>query len=268
MGTWFGTDALTQLAIRDGDKARLFFLLPRKGYRGEALGCGFSGSDELWAPVGAPLAGRYDGYGRIDRLERGFALDFMADWASRGFASGSLALSKDASPEKGERDDKSIENVVKWTERGWIEVRTLTGGGPLCGMLVLESVYRALRHVAQAPRCSSHAFAWLVRASGPGRRTRRTRPRVRRRCCEAAIGVPPAGQRPSPRSSASRDAPARRPASSRPTPSARVPRPSASRRPASRALREDGDTRDRRRPERRLASVQMSKKPRDGAHVR
>lgn len=144
MGSWFGTDALTQLAIRDGDKARLFFLTPRKGYRGDVIGGGFSYPDDTYAPVGVPVLGRYNDYGVIARIEDGIESEFMTDWLVNGLAKKEIVLTKESEAKKDDLAKPTLEAFITWVERGWVRLQPWNRGDePLTFMLVLESVYAA-----------------------------------------------------------------------------------------------------------------------------
>lgn len=148
MGCWYGTDALTQLAIKGGNPVRLILLTPKKGADNKDFVCY---SNDLYDPYGLPIRGRYDDYGSIKNIKMDVHARFLEHYFQSLYAEGKIELSKDFRDDIGggvSTKDKpktvDLAKVLGWIERGYVKI----GGKRILYMMVLDKVYERTMEIA------------------------------------------------------------------------------------------------------------------------
>lgn len=85
MGCWNETCGVTQLPINAGDPVRLFVLVNKEHWKGKMPGGGWSYSNDLWGPLGAPVQGTYDDYGGIEDIVHNQDTELLLSRIKEGF---------------------------------------------------------------------------------------------------------------------------------------------------------------------------------------
>lgn len=135
MGCWNETCAVTGLAIRNGDRARVFVLERQRYYKGVEYGGGFSNPDDLWRPRYFPILGTYGDYGVLEALHEDLNTRVLVHDLDR-------RMVKDARhADETQGEHTPLEKYLRLIERGIARIRQ---PGDLGCMLVLEDVYQAM----------------------------------------------------------------------------------------------------------------------------
>lgn len=147
MGSWNGTDAITQLAIKRGNPVRLMLLSRRKpseiDFGGSVCYC-----NDLYEQFGLPIRGRYDDYGCIDQIKMDVSAQFL-EWHFQSlYKAGKIEVGKDGFEDddynKVKPENPTLRQFLKAIERGHLKIE----GKKLQYMLVLDRVYDGMMEFA------------------------------------------------------------------------------------------------------------------------
>lgn len=143
MGCWCETCGVTQLPINAGDKVRLFVLISRRCWReeeeGEGVGGGTCYSNDLWAPLGPPIQGKYDDYGGIESIKENADTKLLLERIKDGWIP-----FEEKYEEVSDIKDMTLSEVLHHIERDRAKTTLLGTKNTLGFMMVLEDVYQAM----------------------------------------------------------------------------------------------------------------------------
>lgn len=142
MGCWNGTCGISRLPIMAGDKTRFFFLIHdlRRSVKDASDDVTLYYPTDNWRPIGPPLLGEYDEYGRIEAYKENLLTRYY-EWY---FTQHKLEFTEHTRLSLDDVDLKSplkIGTLIEAAERGGMSYSDF-GKYRVKEMLVLEHVYR------------------------------------------------------------------------------------------------------------------------------
>lgn len=156
MGSWHGTDGITQLAVKRGNPVRMMLISKKKESELD-FGGGVCYTNDLYEQFGLPIRGRYDDYGCIDSIKMDVSASFLESYFQTLHKSGKIKIGEDGfESEDYERvtpEKPSLRQFLKTIERGEFKIE----GKKLQFVLVLDKVYDRL--MASANLMNRHNFS-------------------------------------------------------------------------------------------------------------
>ena len=128
MGSWNGTDAITQLPIYYGEEVRAVLLKrPARNPISDNDLVGFCYSHDLMIPYLLPICGTYNDYGAIKDIKENWAVRYLQDYI----------------------DDQNSERIFKEIERGKMVIEN----NNIAFMLIREDIYQQVLKIMGMQSC-------------------------------------------------------------------------------------------------------------------
>lgn len=133
MGSWHGTDLLTQLPIRHGMPARLVFIA-KQPYESRGDLAGFCYPTSIYSPVSLPILGEYDDYGKIEKIKDSPSHEHVLKMFNV------LAVETD----KFDKQKITLDYLMESAQDGRIAIQNDGKNAQVGYVLILEDIYQMI----------------------------------------------------------------------------------------------------------------------------
>lgn len=141
MGSWNGTDMITQLPILEGESVVYYILEP--GFDASSGRGGFCYPTGKFRPMFLPIRGTYDSYGRITNIEESVFTSRIVKYFKEAVEQGVIQFKRDEIYSERQVSNEipplTIEEIVYGIERGYVSF--VNSGRQLGAAMILSDIW-------------------------------------------------------------------------------------------------------------------------------